>query len=243
MSKARTNASTRSTDSFAPNEVSGAVSAVDAVVHEIRDGVREHRYAPGQRLIEADLVKRLGVGRGTVRDALRRLAGDGIVRVEHRKGAIVRFLSRNEFISLIQVREVLEGLAARLAAENANKRRYLAELQRLQRETNNVRRAGNAGIVEFMDHNDRFHNLIVEMAGDPYLGTAIRQSHGPLFRLQFHFLIDEASTDRARIAHDQIVRAILASDGDKAERAMRSHIHGSIALVKSAPDRLFRQHG
>lgn len=216
------------------------VSAVDAVVHEVREGIREHRYAPGQRLIEADLVARLGVGRGTVRDALRRLAGDGIVQVEHRRGAIVRFLSRAEFVSLIQVREVLEGLAARLAAENKNKKRYMSELLLLQREACERRKSGSAAIVEFMDHNERFHNLIVEMAADSYLAAAIRQSHAPLFRLQFHALIDEESTEGGRMVHDQIVKAILAGDGDKAERAMRSHIHRSIQLVRNAPDRLFR---
>ena len=219
---------------------SGAISTVDAVVREIREGIREHRYAPGQRLIEADLVARMRVGRGTVRDALRRLAGDGIVQVEHRKGAIVRFLSRGEFVSLIQVREVLEGLAARLAAANADKKRFMPDLLRLQREANDRKFAGSQGIAAFMEHNERFHNLVVEMSDDQYLAAAIRQSHAPLFRLQFHFMIDEESIDRGRAAHDRIVKAILTGDGEKAESAMRAHIHRSIEFVQIAPDRLFR---
>ena len=225
-------------------EGSGAspqVSTVDFVVEEIRNGIRERRYAPGQRLIEADLMERLGVGRGSVRDALRRLAGDGIVSLEHQKGAVVRFLSRAEFISLIQVREVLEGLAARLAAGNADKRDYRRRLVSMVKDIRRRIDSGGVQVAEFMDDNDRFHNLIVEMSEDPYLAVAIKQSHGTLFRLQFHFMIDEESSIRGHAAHERIVQAILDGDERRAEAEMRRHIHRSISLVERASERVFRQ--
>ena len=172
------------------------ISTVDFVIEEIRNGIRERRYAPGQRLIEADLMERLGVGRGSVRDALRRMTGDGIVSIEHQKGAVVRFLTRAEFISLIQVREVLEGRAARLAAGNAGKSDYRRRLVALVKDIRDRIDSGSVQVAEFMDDNDRFHNLIVEMSEDPYLAAAIKQSHGTLFRLQFHFMIDADSSIR-----------------------------------------------
>ena len=217
------------------------VSTVDFVVEEVRNGIRERRYAPGQRLIEADLVDRLGVGRGSVRDALRRLAGDGIVTIEHQKGAVVRFLTRAEFISLIQVREVLEGLAARLAACNADKRDYRRRLVSMVKDIRRRIDSGGVQVAEFMDDNDRFHNLIVEMSEDAYLAAAIKQSHGTLFRLQFHFMIDAESSARGHAAHERIVEAILAGDAKRAEAEMRKHIHRSISLVERASERVFRQ--
>lgn len=217
------------------------ISTVDFVVEEIRKGIRERRYAPGQRLIEADLVERLGVGRGSVRDALRRLAGDGIVSIEHQKGAVVRFLTRAEFISLIQVREVLEGLAARLAAGNAGKSDYRRRLVALVKDIRDRIDSGGVQVAEFMDDNDRFHNLIVEMSEDPYLAAAIKLSHGTLFRLQFHFMIDAESSIRGHASHERIVEAILSGDARRAETEMRKHINRSIAMVERASGRVFRQ--
>lgn len=216
------------------------MSAVDFVVEEIRNGIRERRYAPGQRLIEADLVERLGLGRGTVRDALRRLAGDGVVSIEHQKGAVVRFLTRDEFISLIQVREVLEGLAARLAAGKVDKGNYRKRLTSMVKEIKDGMVSGAIKVGEYMDHNDALHNLIIEMSEDAYLAAAIKQSHVTLFRLQFHFMSDAESNVTGHAAHEKIVQAILAGDAKRAEREMRSHVHNSIKLVNRASERIFR---
>lgn len=78
-------------------------------------------YPPGARLLEAELAARFGVSRTPVREALRRLETQGVVQHEPRKGAVVAALDYNQIGELYAVREVMEGLAARLAAHHASK--------------------------------------------------------------------------------------------------------------------------
>jgi DNA-binding GntR family transcriptional regulator len=82
--------------------------------------------APGQRLIENDIQRRYGVSRPTIREAVRRLAAEGLVELKHNSAATVRSLSRADVSSLFRIREVLEGLAARLM--RAHVRRRLAQI-------------------------------------------------------------------------------------------------------------------
>ncbi|UCE30896.1 MAG: GntR family transcriptional regulator, partial [Burkholderiales bacterium] len=96
-----------------------APSVVEDAVARLREALLEGRFAPGQRLVEADLVATLGVSRSSVRSALERLAAEGLVRLSAHRGAVARRMSRREVEELYAIRERLEGLAAGLAAERA----------------------------------------------------------------------------------------------------------------------------
>ena len=93
---------------------------VDDIIERLREAILAGRIVPGQRLVANDLTGQLGVGRGSVREAFQRLASDGLVEIIPNRGAIVRRLSRDQVRELFQIRVNLEGLAARLAAENIN---------------------------------------------------------------------------------------------------------------------------
>ena len=92
------------------------LSSPDTIVNEILRGLYSGRYVPGQRLIEADLTREYKVSRGSIREALKRLAAEGVVSLNLHRGAYIRLLSRSEVRELLAVIEVLTGLAARLAA-------------------------------------------------------------------------------------------------------------------------------
>src|SRR5260370_21163593 len=92
-------------------------SVVERVIVYIRTGIRDGRLALGQRLIESELQAALHVSRGPIREAVRRLAAENVLRIELHKGARVRRLTATEIKSIYEVREVLEGLACRLAAK------------------------------------------------------------------------------------------------------------------------------
>src|SRR5262245_45965230 len=83
-------------------------SAVERVIAHVRSGIRDGRFAPGQRLIENDLQASLGVSRGPIREAVRRLAAENLIDVELHKGARVRRLTPDEIKAIYEVREVLE---------------------------------------------------------------------------------------------------------------------------------------
>ena len=103
----------------------------DVVFRDIIRGLYEGRFAPGQRLVEGDLTALYGVSRGPVREALSRLAAEGIVELRPQRGAVVRRLSRAEAIDIMRVVGSLMGLAARLAVGRIDAPGMAARLQTL----------------------------------------------------------------------------------------------------------------
>src|SRR5262249_52184828 len=105
----------------------------DFLASEIVNGLLAGRYRPGERLAEADLTRAYKVSRSSVREALRRLAAEGVVSLNPYRSAHIRTLSRNELADVLALLEVLAGLAARLAAErigcDGNRMRLQAALQ------------------------------------------------------------------------------------------------------------------
>ena len=91
-------------------------SAVDRAKAVLRERVAQGEYVPGQRLVEPEIAVQLGVSRATLREAFRGLEAEGLLRLERYKGASVRRLAHAEVAELFEIREMLEGLAARRAA-------------------------------------------------------------------------------------------------------------------------------
>jgi DNA-binding GntR family transcriptional regulator len=211
-----------------------ANSAVDQVIDSIKVGIKTGRYVPGQRLVEPDMVRDLGISRGSVREALRRLEAEGLVQIELYRGASIRKMSRSDFIQVNQIREVLEGLAASLAAERIDEplRAALTELEQ------NWDR-GTRGWT-YPEYNERFHNLILEASDNRQLPVYIEQAKLLFFRLQFHRITRAAAAEkRSRREHARIAAAILKGDAKAAERAMRDHVRMSSHDILSAPEEFF----
>jgi DNA-binding GntR family transcriptional regulator len=213
-------------------------SAVERVIAYIRGGIRDGRFAPGQRLIEIELQTALGVSRGSIREAIRRLAAEHILQVELHKGARVRQLSAGEIRDIYRVREVLEGLACRLAAENAKPGDAgLTALAALEKAFD---RDFDGTAQAYLRYNERFHQLILQMADNAELRRLIGNLEIPSFILLAHVLVNAESIKRARAEHRPILQAIARREGDKAERTMRSHIRRTRdAVLKIAAERLY----
>jgi DNA-binding GntR family transcriptional regulator len=201
-------------------------SAVERVITHIRGGIRDGRFAPGQRLIENDLQASLGVSRGPIREAVRRLAAENIVQVELHKGARVRRLTPGEIEAIYDVREVLEGLACRLAAQNPDFPG--ARLQAMEREFD---RSFDGTARSYLAYNERFHRLIVESSRNPELMRLIENLQIPSFLVLVQVLVDAPSIKRARAEHRPVVKAILKRDAAGAERAMRAHIRSTKKFI------------
>ena len=140
-------------------------SVVDFTINALREGIRDHSFAPGQRLIVADITKRLGVSAGPVREAIRRLNGEGLVDVQPNRGAVVRRFEAADIAEIFSVREAVEARAAELAALNidlGDNRRRLDEIAAEAAE------ATAEGGTRYIDHNARFHRLIYDMAGGTF---------------------------------------------------------------------------
>jgi len=217
-----------------PRDLGAGLSAVDQVMEAIKSGIRNARYVPGQRLVEPDMMRDFDVSRGTVREALRRLAAEGFVSIELYRGASIRKMSRSEFVELNEIRALLEGYAAALAAQRMSRaeRKKLLELEQLwDRGTPNL---------TYAQYNERFHTLIVEASRHKQLPNFVQQAQLSIFRLQFHSILQTpVATRRSRLEHRRIVKAILKGDAPGAESAMRQHIQNSAAVIMGAPDTFF----
>ncbi len=204
-------------------EAEPAETVVGYTIDALRDAIREGRLAPGQRLVVADLTSMLGVSNGPVREAIRRLTGEGLVEIVPHRGAAVRVFDSADLREIFDIREVLEGLAARLAAERTGAAGRDPELAAMV--------VGMRAILEdgpaYIAHNRAFHKLIYALAGNARLSEQAGQLTLPLYRWQFHTLMDPAYARVSASEHEEIAAAILAGDGARAERAMRNHVDSS----------------
>lgn len=204
------------------------VSRVEAIVEQLRGRIRDGRLAPGQRLVEADLQRLFGASRGPIREAVRRLGAEGLVALRHNAGAIVRALTRDEVANVFRIREALEALAARLAAENVRRGADAGELVALETQ---FRKAFDGSAAAYMRYNDAFHDLVVRLSGNEQLIQLVNQLHARVYRLQVEALRSSGSYIDSRHEHGAIVRAIAAGDGKTAERLMARHIRRRLPQI------------
>jgi DNA-binding GntR family transcriptional regulator len=209
-------------------------TVVEQITDHIREGIKHGRFAPGQRLIEADLTRELGVSRGPLREGLSRLASEGHLVIEPFRGAVVRRWTRPDIIDLFGVREVLEGQAAHLAALNGNavaRKALLTSVKKIRRDVNPQ---------GYLVHNQSFHESIATLSSNALLQRLLEQLSTNAYRLQFRQMVVHADRSEALADHTAIATAIAAGDAKAAERSMRKHVRDAqrltLALIDSKLD-------
>lgn len=195
----------------------------DAVFVLLRRGLREGLIHPGERLREEEIAEAFAVSRTPVRDALRRLLERRLLEASGGRGLMVRRLDRGEIFELYQMREILEGTAARLAAENSS----AAEIALLRELQSGFERSRSA--AESARWNKRFHDAIADAVRNRYF-------HAPLEELQDFLALLGPTTfsvqgrlEPAVREHQRILEGIATHDPDKAEAAAREHIRSALA--------------
>lgn len=193
-----------------------------SVYRRLLDEIRRGDLPPGTRLRETELSDRLKISRTPVREALRLLEADGLVAHLPRQGATVRSLDYAEVMELYEMRAVLEGTAARLAARAASEVE-IAELRAVNEEF--AKAKGSAGSVQ--EINRQFHRAVQDAAKNRYLAKAIGALEKTLMILGPTTLIDADRAEAALAEHDRILDAIDNRDGPRAEAEMRAHIEAA----------------
>lgn len=196
----------------------------------LRQMVFDGEFAPGTRMAELPLVERLGVSRTPLRLALSTLAHEGLLELMPTGGYAVRSFTLADVDDAIELRGVLEGTAARLAAERggaepiAAMRELLAELDAV------VHEQSYDSFVRYVDLNERFHALLLEAAGSPVLARTVAQIAALPFASPSAFVLAEAELPESReillIAqyhHHELVSAIERGEGARAEALAREH--------------------
>ena len=153
--------------------------SADELVDWIRERIRTGRFAPGQRLVESDIIRQSGASRHKVRDALQRLASEGLVSIEAFRGASVRSMSWDEVRQIYEARMALESFAARQFAGSDDEARK-QQLQATQDEMDKWVASGNH--QEFAKLNSEWHGQIVDAAGNEYFRQFLARLTIPIYR-------------------------------------------------------------
>jgi DNA-binding GntR family transcriptional regulator len=206
---------------------------VDSIIRAIRAGV----YVPGQRLIEADLTRDYQVSRGPVREALKRLAAEGVLTLTRHRGAYVRSLSRAEVRDSLMVLEVLVGLMAKLAAkrigEGDNAERMRVAHQRL------LGFASDGGTAAFLDERRSFYDTILQIGGNHELQRMLPLMQIHLLRMQFQAYITPRDREKQFAEYKTITETILSGDGLRSEKVAALHVRRTRLSLMRLPDQAF----
>jgi DNA-binding GntR family transcriptional regulator len=210
-----------------------AKSSPDIVVDAILSGIRTGRLVPGQRLVEADLTHSLNISRGPVREALKRLAAEGVVTLSQNRGAYVRSLSRTEVIDLLKVVEVVTGLVARLATENLRSGAMRDQFVKVSEELMTFEGLGDS--QAFIDKRRDFHEVLIVASSNAELQRIMPLMQIHLLRLQFQTRLTPEDRRKQFVEYRAIRDTVLEGRALRAERMMRIHIRRTRLSISRLP--------
>jgi DNA-binding GntR family transcriptional regulator len=195
------------------------------VLDELRQSIIAGRLNSGERLVERELIAMMGVSRTVIREALRQLESEGLVAIVPNKGPIVRTLTVEEAHDIYAIRAVLEGLAARLFAEQADQ----AQITRLEHALSVVEKAYDSSDAESMlETKNNFYEVLFEGAKSETLSSMLAILHGRIWRWRGLGLTHpnrSAERDRQSLKNLRaVLQAVRARDAALAEKILRDEV-------------------
>ncbi len=211
-------------DVFKKIEVTDLRPIREIVLNEIRSAIFDNRIKPGDRLVENLIASSMGISRTPVREALRQLEIEGLAINIPRRGTLVKGISKEDAIEIYDLREVLEGLAVRLACLNISRREInrLKEITEIMKET-----MSEENYDEYIKAHNEYNDIIVSASKNKRLLSQIENIYEYLKSLRKFGL--HAKEKRAEILeeHIKIVEAIEKGDEYLAEEEARKHVRNA----------------
>ena len=200
---------------------------------QLREMILSGELEAGARIAELSLVERLGVSRTPIRAALMRLEQEGLLQALPHGGFAVRTFSEREVQEAIELRGLVEGLSARLAAERGAAPVVLLEARQVLHDIDVLLQEQALSEEDFSSYvhlNQRFHNLLGELAGSELMTREMERAARAPFASPSAFVVMQATSPKARdmlvVAQDQhwqVLQAIEQREGSRAESIMREH--------------------
>jgi GntR family transcriptional regulator of vanillate catabolism len=208
-------------------------SQLTETVVRIREMILRGELAPGQRVAEAPLAEMLGMSRTPVRQALPLLAQEGLLTEHETRGYVVRAFTAADIVDAIELRAIIEGLAARRVAESGVSKTFLRELRECLDDGDAIfkkRHIVETDEARYAEMNGRFHTLVLQAAASPILSAALERNNRIPFAAPQALAFDktnlEQTFDMLHYAHRQhhaIVEALERGESARAESLMREH--------------------
>jgi len=204
----------------------------EAVYQRLKESIVRGEIPAGSKIVETLISRKLGVSRTPLREAVNRLEQDGLVKIIPRRGTFVHKQSVAEILESLEIREVLEGLAARLAA-----RRTTPDI--IQKMKNcfddfSPRTVENS-IQNYSLQNVRFHHLVIQASQNRRLITLIQNLYDQMDMVRLHTIILPGRAKKSLAEHWTIIRLIEKKKGDQAEKFLRAHIRDLRKAVLNYP--------
>lgn len=195
--------------------------AADAIYATLREAILGGALPPGERLAELQLAALFNRSRTPVREAILRLESERLAERSPRRGFVVGGISREEILEVYAVREVVDGLAARLAAEGASPK----DLEHLAWLNRRLKKAGERRDYRLMvELNIEFHEAIARASRNGMLLQFIRQIHDWVRRFSDTTFSYRGRAVESNKEHEALLDALSRRDPDTAERVARAHM-------------------
>ncbi|MHA6195874.1 GntR family transcriptional regulator [Pseudomonas wadenswilerensis] len=212
------------------------------VLNLLRRMILDGRFAPGERIAEVPTAELLEVSRMPVRMALRALEQEGLLVRQGARGFAVKQVTEETLGNAVEVRGVLEGLAARQAAERGLDKAARSALLECLEQADRLFDKGFVSeddLARYHDINKRFHQVIVEASGNAAVAEALARNEHLPFASVSSIAVDRSDLARefrrfnfANMQHHTLVDALLAGQGARAEAIMREHAQATIRYMK-----------
>jgi len=219
------------TPSIDPNSPIRHTPLGDQVYHLLWQRIVSHQLRPGDKLSDLHLSRTLGVSRTPIREALRRLVQDGIVRAENRRGFFVATFSSQDVREIYDLRTALEVLAVRLALPHLQDDALDAAQRALDEASQRIASGDERGHEQFLTIDRQFHQLIVDSAQNRRLSAMLASLQAQLSIFQIYGVHFRELLDQSIRHHQTILRACKDRDRVAAEQAMEAHIQDVKAFV------------
>jgi DNA-binding GntR family transcriptional regulator len=194
----------------------------DKIVSSIRDAIIEGRIKAGERLMEPDVARNLGVSRTPLREAFLQLESEGFVKVTPRRGAVVSELSVKDAEETYVIKSTLEGLAARLAVQNMTEE-MLQQLRSINNEMEKKAKQKDKDYRTILDLNAKYHYLINKTSGNEKLCHSISLLRKQTLRYNYIYLTVLSHIDQSIREHKAIINALEQRDQQLVEKLVYNH--------------------
>lgn len=200
-----------------------SISIADQIFEQLERDILTGKYPRGEVLSELRLSAELGVSRTPVREAVRRLEQENILK-ETGRGMVVVGISREDMMDMYEVRMQLEGLAARRAAAGIGDEQLREMEQTLDLQSFYVEKQDGGSPEQIRDLDSRFHQLLYESSGSRAYQEVLKALHKKIIKYRCASISKHFRAVHSLEEHLAIYRALAAHDGDAAEKAALEHV-------------------
>ncbi len=204
----------------------------EIIASTIRNYIIEGKIKPGERLLEPNVAKLLGVSRTPLREAFLQLESEGFLKFNPRKGALVTETSLEDAEETYEIKGALEALAASLASSNITPQQ-IDELIVINKKMESIANSKKKDYKNFLELNSIFHQKIYEVCGNEKLKKTIKTLRNQTLRYNYIFLSLLSHLNESVNEHYEIIQALKKGNQKEVELAVKNHNDSALRLLKN----------